>query len=104
MSGGGGSKPTDQAATAATQQPQQTVQPGMPGQLDALSTQLASGYGQQPADILAYLQQFYKPMQIPDYSAKAATIPGKTPPVKTPTNPGVGDNGAYRGGSGGINR
>lgn len=65
----------------------QTIQPAMPGQLDALSQQLAAGFGQAQPDMLAYLQQFYKPMQIPDYSAQpaAATPPPPATPTPAPT-------------------
>ena len=79
MSGGGGSnKKKDTPATSPTQ-PMKTVQPAMPGQLDMLAQQLAmGGYGQSP-DILSYLNQFYSPMRIPDYSPGAKPTPSPSP-------------------------
>lgn len=83
--GGSSKKPTDPAATpAASQQPMMTVQPAMPGQLEAIAQQLGAGFGQSAPDMMAYLQQFYKPMQVPDYSPKPAA-PTPTPTASTPT-------------------
>lgn len=92
MSGGGGgsSKPKTNTPTTA---PMQTIQPGMPGQISTLADQLAAGFGQQPADILAQLQQYYQPMSIPNYAPAAATTP--TTPAKTPvTTPTTGKRGS----------
>lgn len=88
--GGSSKKSTpSQAATPTPAQPMQTIQPAMPGQLDALSQQLAAGFGQAQPDMLAYLQQFYKPMQIPDYSAQpAAATPPPAAPASEPATPG----------------
>lgn len=89
---GKNSKKNEQAATpvATQQQPMQTIQPAMPGQLDALSQQLAAGFGQSAPDMLSYLQQFYKPMQVPDYSQRpaAATPPPAVTPSPTPVKRG----------------
>ncbi|AWC25363.1 hypothetical protein CO731_04858 [Aminobacter sp. MSH1] len=81
---GGSNKSPASASPAATptpQQPMQTIQPAMPGQLEALAQQLGSGFGQQPADMMSYLQQFYKPMQMPDYSK------GYVPPTGSTATP-----------------
>lgn len=49
--------------------PQQIVQPGMPGQLDMIARQLSmGGYGDQ-AGIRQHMDQFYKPMSMPNYGA-----------------------------------
>lgn len=90
---GGSSKSAAPAATtpAATTRPTTTVPAAMPGQLDALSAQLAAGFGQSQPDILALLNQYYQPMQLPDYSPQpAATTPAATPaPAKAVTKPAV---------------
>lgn len=67
-----------------------TVQPFMPGMQQALADQLAAGYGQQPADLMTYLSSIYKPMTVPDYSAKpTTTTPAPTPvPAPAPSNAG----------------
>jgi hypothetical protein len=59
---------SSQAATPAPTQAMQTIQPAMPGQLEALAQQLSAGFGQSAPDMLAYIQQFHRPMQVPDYS------------------------------------
>jgi hypothetical protein len=71
MSGGGGGGNSQPKPTNTTM-PMDTVQPAMPGQLDAISHQLASGYGQSPTDIMSQLMQYYAPMQLPDYSPQPA--------------------------------
>lgn len=82
MSGGGGGGGGGSKDKTPTVMPTDTVQPAMPGQLDAISQQLASGYGQAPADIMANLMQYYAPMSLPDYG------PQPTPPTPTkPTTP-----------------
>ena len=98
---GGSSKSAAPAATtpAATARPTTTVQPAMPGQLDALSAQLAAGYGQSQPDILAMLNQFYQPMQLPDYSPQPAPAAPTTPRPTTAT-PATG--GAKPAGSSGM--
>ena len=98
---GGSSKSAAPAAAtpAATTQPTMTMQPAMPGQLDALSAQLPAGYGQSQPDILALLNQYYRPMEIPDYSPQPApTTP--TTPRPTTTTPAAG--GAKLAGSSGM--
>lgn len=57
--------------------PMTEVPAAMPGQLDALSQQLAMGYGQQPSDLLSLMNQYYQPMQLPDYGPNAAPVYGK---------------------------
>lgn len=60
--------------------PMTEVPAAMPGQLDALSQQLSMGYGQQPSDLLSLMNQYYQPMQLPDYGPNAAPV--------TPSNGG----------------
>lgn len=88
---GGDSKKASPAATtpASTMRPTTTVPAAMPGQLDALSAQLAAGFGQSQPDILALLNQYYQPMQLPDYSQPmtAAPKPVATTPAKSQTTP-----------------
>lgn len=81
MSGGSKKSDSKAAATTTTTQPMQTVQPGMPGQISTLADQLAAGFGQPSADILAQLQQYYQPMQLPNY----APVPTPAPVTPTPT-------------------
>lgn len=57
--------------------PMTQVPAAMPGQLDALSQQLAMGYGGQPSDLLAMLNQYYQPMQLPNYAPNAGPVMGK---------------------------
>lgn len=91
--GGSSKKPTDPAATpAASQQPMMTVQPAMPGQLEAIAQQLGAGFGQPAPDMLDYIRQFHRPMQVPDYSPRPATTPA--PATPTPTTPGGAKRGA----------
>jgi hypothetical protein len=47
----------------------------MPGQLEMIAQQLGMGFGQQPGDIMAYLQQFNKPVQIAPMPAASASKP-----------------------------
>lgn len=84
--GGSSKKATSETPAAATPtQPMQTIQPAMPGQLEALAQQLSAGFGQSAPDMMSYLQQFYKPMQVPDYSPQpaAATPPPQATPAPT---------------------
>lgn len=96
--GGGGDGPKKDAPTAM---PMDTVQPAMPGQLNAISQQLSSGYGQAPADIMANLMQYYAPMSLPDYSPQPTPVtpPKTTPPPKSSSSGGIIGG---RGGSGSI--
>jgi len=109
---GGSSKSAAPAATApaATTRPTMTVPGAMPGQLDALSAQLSAGYGQSQPDILALLNQYYSPMQLPDYSPQPAATP-TTPTTPAATSPvarqPLDRNNGRPGGrdpNGGINR
>lgn len=105
MSGGGKKNDTPKADTPTTA-PMQTVQPGMPGQISTLADQLAAGFGQQPSDMLAQLQQYYQPMSIPNYApvTPATPAPVTAPkPVTTP-KPVVRSNQTYQTRSGGANR
>ena len=97
---GGSSKSAAPAATtpAATTRPTTTVPAAMPGQLDALSAQLAAGFGQSQPDILALLNQYYQPMQLPDYSPQPVPTTPATPRPTT-TTPATG--GAKPAGSSG---
>lgn len=107
MSGGGGG--SSKKKETPTTMPTDTVQPAMPGQLDALSQQLAAGYGQAPADVMAQLMQYYAPMSLPDYSPQPAPTPTPTPtpkptPIPTPTpTRGIIGRGSFTHG-GGANR
>lgn len=69
MSGGGklsdtptgsGGKATGGATPSPTAN--QTFPAAMPGQLEAIASQLGAGFGQQPADVLSYLNSMYKPV------------------------------------------
>lgn len=104
MSGGGGGSSTPKPTN--TTMPMDTVQPSMPGQLDAISQQLASGYGQQPADIMSQLMQYYAPMQLPDYSPQPAPTPTPkpTPAPKPAPRGGIIGGSKYIEHSGGANR
>ena len=89
--GGSSKKATSETPAATTPtQPMQTIQPSMPGQLEALAQQLSAGFGQSAPDMMSYLQQFYKPMQVPDYSSRpaAATPPPAATPSPTPVKNG----------------
>jgi hypothetical protein len=78
--GGSSKKATSETPAATTPtQPMQTIQPSMPGQLEALAQQLSAGFGQSAPDMMSYLQQFYKPMQVPDYSPQPAATPTPAP-------------------------
>lgn len=83
--GGSSKKATNETpATTTPTQPMQTVQPSMPGQLEAIAQQLGAGFGQSAPDMMSYLQQFYKPMQVPDYSPQpAAATPNPAPTTPT---------------------
>lgn len=98
-----GQQPNPQANTPAAPQftqvggynvpganpPQQIVQPGMPGQLDMLARQLSmGGYGDM-AGIRQHMNQFYKPMSMPNYGATPLPNSGQnmTGPNALPTTP-----------------
>lgn len=65
---------TEKDVSNAAIRPMTQVPAAMPGQLDALSQQLAMGFGVQPSDLLALMNQYYQPMQLPDYSPGAAPV------------------------------
>lgn len=92
--------------------PQQIVQPGMPGQLDMIARQLSmGGYGDM-AGIRQHMDQFYKPMSMPNYGATPIpennpagihmggrpftnpfpSSPQNTPAPTRPQMPGMGGN------------
>jgi len=102
--GGGGNSGGSKKDKSPTVMPMDTVQPAMPGQLDAISQQLSAGYGQPPADIMANLMQYYAPMSLPDYSPQPTPITPtptpKTPKPSTPSGPKLGGGGII-GGRGG---
>jgi hypothetical protein len=93
---GGSSKKKNDKSTNVSM-PTDIVQPSMPGQLDAISQQLAAGYGQQPADIMAQLMQYYAPMQLPDYGPQSSGTPS---PTTTPTSSSSGYGGGIIGNGG----
>lgn len=68
------SEPEKKDISNAAIRPMTEVPAAMPGQLDALSQQLAMGYGQQPSDLLSLMNQYYQPMMLPDYGPNA--VPG----------------------------
>ncbi|ODT15810.1 MAG: hypothetical protein ABS35_30345 [Kaistia sp. SCN 65-12] len=70
----GGKKKANEPKVTVSNRPTITVPGSMPGQLDALSQQLAMGYGQSQPDIMSLLNQVYQPMTLPDYS-QPFTIP-----------------------------
>lgn len=65
---------TEKDVSNAAIRPMTQVPAAMPGQLDALSQQLAMGYGGQPSDLLAMLNQYYQPMQLPNYAPNAGPV------------------------------
>ena len=90
---GGSSKKSTTPSAAATPAPQQatmTMQPFMPGMQQALADQLGAGYGQSPNDLMTYLSSIYKPMQVPDYSAKPTTTTPAPAPAPTPAASNAG--------------
>ena len=87
MSGGSKQAAPSPAATPAPSQAMQTIQPAMPGQLETLAQQLAAGFGQSAPDMLAYIQQFHRPMSVPDYSPQPTASP--TPAAPTPAAAGA---------------
>jgi hypothetical protein len=99
--GGGGNSGGSKKDKNPTVMPMDTVQPAMPGQLDAISQQLSAGYGQPPADIMSNLMQYYAPMSLPDYSPQPTpTTPAKpTKPASTPKTGGgiIGGSGIIGG-------
>ena len=68
------SEPEPKDISNAAIRPMTGVPAAMPGQLDALSQQLAMGYGQQPSDLLSIMNQYYQPMMLPDYGPNAAPV------------------------------
>lgn len=107
MSGGSKKTETPKTDTTTSATPMQTIQPGMPGQINALANQLAAGFGQQSGDVLSQLMQYYQPMSLPNYApvTPAATAPTPTPVTPAPAPPKVGVKSTPRGpGSYGANR
>lgn len=86
--GGGGGGNNQQQAPAPAGTPMQTIQPGMPGQISTLADQLAAGFGQNPADMLSQLQQYYQPMSIPNYAPVTPAAPTHAPPAPSTPQPG----------------
>jgi len=83
---GGSSKkataPAKQETTYnAAMRPMTEVPAAMPGQLDALTQQLAMGFGMDQPDLLALLNQYYQPMSLPDYSPGAIPAPATPDPA-----------------------
>jgi hypothetical protein len=75
-----GSSDTAAATTAATAATRTPAPNYAPGQLEAISAQLGTGYSQNPADILAYLQQLYPSpeQQAAEAAAQAAQTASTT--------------------------
>lgn len=65
----------------AALRPMTEVPAAMPGQLDALTQQLAMGFGMAEPDLMALLNQYYQPMQLPDYSPGAIPAPATPDPA-----------------------
>lgn len=72
-----------------------TVQPFMPGWDNSLARQMAAGgFGSEPS-LLAYMNQFYSPMQLPGGAAPAAPTPA---PNATPNaTPAPSTGGRWNG-------
>jgi hypothetical protein len=91
MSGGSKSSGTTDKSkgtpSGVADRPRTTIQPAMPGQLEAISQQLAAGYGQPPDAIMAMLNEVYRPMSVP----------------AAPGTPGAGGSTGGTGGTGGTN-
>lgn len=68
------SEPEDKNTINAAIRPMREVPAAMPGQLDALSQQLAMGYNAEPADLLSLMNQYYQPMMLPDYGLNAGPV------------------------------
>ncbi len=86
--GGGGSSKSKTDSTKADPSkgeypggpkgPTMTVQPTMPGQNEAIAAQLAAAFGQSPAGLLAHMNQFYRPMKLPNFDPAV-----QKPPVES---------------------
>lgn len=68
MSGGGltenpsgGGAAAAPASGTSSPAPIRNFPAAMPGQLEAIAQQLGRGFGQQPADVMTYLNSIYKP-------------------------------------------
>lgn len=74
--GGGNKDPNVQNPVSPTQPGNpldystSTVQPFMPGFDQMIASQLQGGYGGNLQDILAAIQQVYRPMEVPNYGQK----------------------------------
>lgn len=71
----------------AAMRPMTEVPAAMPGQLDALTQQLAMGFGMDQPDLLALLNQYYQPMSLPDYSPGAIPAPATPDPATAAPSP-----------------
>ena len=85
---GSSKKATKETEHNAAMRPMTEVPAAMPGQLDALSQQLAMGFGMDQPDLLALMNQYYQPMSLPDYSPGAIPAPATPDPTTAaPTAP-----------------
>lgn len=64
----------------------QTMQQGMPGQLQAIAAQLAGGFGGKPADFMKHLDQTYDPVRSMNFNATNA-MANKTAPKSAAPKP-----------------
>lgn len=87
MSGGKKSAAKPAEAKPAPVQYQQ-IQPFMPGMQNMLAQQIAGGFGGNPQDMMAYMNQLYAPMNLPLQSVI----------MSPPTDPTPAHNGQKKNG------
>lgn len=104
MGGSSGSGPVQQQATTdpnafpgGSAGPTFTMQPAMPGQLEAVAQQLGLAYGQVPAGLLAHMGALYQPMVLPDYAPNRTAEQGANPKTVTPTGAQSGSKAPAQG-------
>src|SRR5690606_33942257 len=84
---GSSKKATKETEHNAAMRPMTEVPAAMPGQLDALTQQLSMGFGMDQPDLQALLNQYYQPMNLPDYSPGATPAPATPDPSDTGPSP-----------------
>lgn len=89
MSGGSKSKASEGDKVQGP--PTTSVQPFMPGMDQLLAGQLAAGFGGSPTSYLTGMNQYYAPMQVPDYSnyTGAPVVASSTPAPTAPVAGGI---------------